>query len=133
MIIDKQSPHINYLRHIHSSPNILRRDVEEYDKYVCAELCDDSTPRKKRLQELQLRYMIHTCNDGCFDDGGDRLDECKKGYPKEFQSETLEGEDTFPKYRRRSPADGGVSVETRNGGVIDNRRVVPHNLFILDK
>ena len=78
--------------------------------------------------------MVHNHRDTCFDDEEDPEHKfCKKNYPREFRSETIEGDDSFPKYRRRSPADGGIEVETRDGRVIDNRVIVPHNIWLLKK
>ncbi|XP_044587019.1 uncharacterized protein LOC123266682 [Cotesia glomerata] len=51
---------------------------------------------------------------------------CKKKYPKHFLKETQTGEDGYPKYRRRSPEDGGVTTII-NGINIDNRWVVTYN------
>lgn len=47
-------PHAHMLLILGDAP----RTPDEYDKYVCAELCDASTPEKKRLQALQLRHMV---------------------------------------------------------------------------
>lgn len=121
-------PHAHILIIVADAP----RTPEEYDKYVCAELCDASTPRKKRLQNLQLKHMVHKCQDSCYAEEDKAHEACLKGYPKDFRRETMEGEDSYTKYRRRSPSDGGVVVETRRRK-IDNRRIVPHNLWLLEK
>jgi hypothetical protein len=108
------------------------RTADQYDNIVCAELCDDSTDENRELQRLQLKFMIHRCHDGCFAEDDVRHKTCLKGYPREFRNETIDGDDSYPQYRRRSPSDGGVQVETRNG-IIDNRHVVPTNLWLLKK
>ncbi|XP_044598675.1 uncharacterized protein LOC123274930, partial [Cotesia glomerata] len=46
--------------------------------------------------------------------------------PESIDKETQTGEDGYPKYRRRSPEDGGVTTII-NGINIDNRWVVPYN------
>jgi hypothetical protein len=52
---------------------------------------------------------------------------CSKFFPKEFCSDTEWNENAFyPKYRRRSPEDGGRSIHLPNGKVVDNRWVVPY-------
>lgn len=54
---------------------------------------------------------------------------CSKRYPRDFLQETQTGDDGYPKYRRRSPEDGGFSgvINQRTGIVVDNRWVVPHS------
>lgn len=51
---------------------------------------------------------------------------CSKKFPRPFLRETQTGEDSYPKYRRRAPQDGGFTVEV-GGMTIDNRWVVPYN------
>ena len=99
---------------------------------MCAELADSSTPEKRRLQRLQLRHMIHTCSDSCFDEADAEKKHCKKKYPREFRSDTIDGNDSYPLYRRRSPSDGGVRVKVGRRW-IDNRDMVPTNLWLLGK
>ena len=59
---------------------------------------------------------------------------CSKKFPKEFINETQTGKDGYPKYRRRSPEQGGHVTKIRmkiNGFYqeveMDNRSVIPHN------
>ena len=57
-------PHAHMLLILADAP----RTPDEYDKYVCAELCDASTPAKKRLQTLQLKHMVccvNVCGELC--------------------------------------------------------------------
>ena len=60
-------------------------------------------------------------NSPCMVDGA-----CTKNYPRPFLKETQTGEDGYPKYRRRSLADGGFTVKI-NEVILDNRWVVPYN------
>ena len=53
---------------------------------------------------------------------------CSKFFPKDYQANTLVGEDGFVRYRRRP--DTGHFVE-RYGVRLDNRWVVPYNLALL--
>ncbi|XP_074106851.1 uncharacterized protein LOC141532418 [Cotesia typhae] len=55
---------------------------------------------------------------------------CSKRYPKVILKETETGEDSYPQYRRLSPADGEISIKL-NGVEIDNRWVVPYNPVLL--
>ena len=72
--------------------------------------------------------MVHNPRDTCWDDDVDPDHKfCKKNYPRVFRTETMEGDNSFPEYRRRIPVDGGIELETRNG-VIDNRVMVTTNI-----
>ena len=62
--------------------------------------------------------------------------ECEDTYPMQFQKHTMLDGTSFPKYKRRSPEDGGHVIETNIEGVdynFDNRWILPHNRFILAK
>lgn len=56
---------------------------------------------------------------------------CTKLFPKPFLSETQTGEDGYPKYRRRSPENGGFVTKLKMKNnievEIDNKWVVPYN------
>lgn len=54
---------------------------------------------------------------------------CSKRFPKQFCERTFQSTDGYPKYSRR---DNGITVE-KNGVILDNRWVVPYNLFLLSK
>ena len=85
---------------------------------------------------------------------------CLKGFPKPFREETSDGNDSYPEYRRRPPMVDDTSdnrwddeVEETDKDkkhkyqkntfikkkgkhkkeVLDNSRVVPHNIFLLMK
>ncbi|GBP77151.1 hypothetical protein EVAR_38730_1 [Eumeta japonica] len=49
---------------------------------------------------------------------------------KPFQTQTSTSDDGYPKYRRRSPDQGGQSATVRNYD-IDNRWIVPYNPLLL--
>lgn len=53
---------------------------------------------------------------------------CSKEYPKDFSEETTTQEGGYPKYRRLN--DGSRTIR-KNGIVMDNTRVVPHNVVDL--
>ncbi|XP_014298458.2 uncharacterized protein LOC106693783 [Microplitis demolitor] len=98
---------------------------ESIDKVISAELPNQD--QDQELYEIIKTNMIHgPCgsfnrNSPCMVDGS-----CTKKYPKHFMKETQTGEDGYPKYRRRSPEDGGVTTII-NEINIDNRWVVPYN------
>ncbi|XP_044019163.1 uncharacterized protein LOC122859540 [Aphidius gifuensis] len=59
---------------------------------------------------------------------------CSKGFPKLFTIETQSGQDGYPKYRRRSPEDGGQTFQLRKSSrivTIDNRWIVPYSPVLL--
>ena len=65
---------------------------------------------------------------------------CTKNYPKEFIYCTEQGSDSYPKYRRRKPEDGGHTGTIRmkiNGRfvnqVITNQWIVPYNRVLLQQ
>ncbi|GBM81939.1 hypothetical protein AVEN_4092-1 [Araneus ventricosus] len=55
---------------------------------------------------------------------------CSKKYPRQLIKETQTGDDGYPKYRRRSPEDGGCTAKIYFRGkeiYIDNKWVVPYS------
>lgn len=87
------------------------------------------------LYDIVRKNMIHgPCGRlnpkaPCMKDG-----KCTKAFPKEFLKDTQSGNDSYPKYRRRSPADGGKTcpLKMKVGHVIliDNRCIVPYNAVL---
>ena len=106
---------------------------------ICAKI---STPHDP-LHPLVCKRMIHgPCGPmynmdlGCCKNSPDGS--CEKGFPKEFNSLTRIGEDSFPDYRRRAPEEGGntgqVWCRPKNRNVtVDNRNVVPYSPYLLKK
>lgn len=98
------------------------------DDIISAELPD---PKEDPiLFEIVGKHMIHgPCGNlnpysPCMVDN-----KCSKGFPKAFVQETQSGNDSYPKYRRRCPDDGGQCFLKKLRGVdveIDNRWVVPY-------
>ena len=106
---------------------------EQYDCGVTAEFSDNP-----EVRELQARHMYHRCDRRCqTDTGRGGYESCNKNYPKKFSKYTVDGKDSYPDYRRRSPQDGGHTVVVNEGTdreeTLDNRRVVPHNVYLLMK
>lgn len=122
------------LPHAHLLFWLLERSrPEDIDSMICAEIPDPELDPE--LYELVTRHMIHgPCGilnpkSPCMVDG-----KCSKKFPKQFCTETQTNEDGFPKYRRRSPEDGGFTFTKQVNGnecVIDNRWVVPYNPVLL--
>ena len=117
------------------------RNAEDFDRLVSAELPDKNL--HPAAYETVTKCMVHVpCgilnpNSPCMTDG-----HCSKNYPKDFVEHTRENEDGYPEYRRR---DNGVynSINKNKGKKacdtynidmnIDNRWVVPHNLYLITK
>lgn len=95
------------------------------DKVICAEIPDPE--QDPLLHNIVKANMIHgPCgglnhNSPCM-----KGDSCSKRYPRPLLKYTQTGDDGYPQYRRRSPADGGFTIKI-NGIELDNRWVVPYN------
>ncbi|XP_043226477.1 uncharacterized protein LOC122383785 [Amphibalanus amphitrite] len=99
------------------------------DQFVSADIPDPVA--EPELHATVTTKMVHgPCGAhrpaaSCMTDGV-----CSKRYPKSFAAVTAVTDNGYPKYRRRSPADGGRTVVLDRQGrqvVIDNRWVVPYN------
>ncbi|KAL8558676.1 hypothetical protein ACOMHN_037769 [Nucella lapillus] len=58
---------------------------------------------------------------------------CTKTFPKAFHATTDQGEDSYPKYRRRSEEVGGHVGKLKDSVIITNQWVVPYNPYLLHK
>ena len=60
---------------------------------------------------------------------------CTRNFPKAFLQSTEQGADSYPKYRRRSPEDGGHTGTKRAGRTaqqeVTNVWVVPYNPYLI--
>uniref|UniRef100_A0A182NCC1 ATP-dependent DNA helicase n=1 Tax=Anopheles dirus TaxID=7168 RepID=A0A182NCC1_9DIPT len=101
----------------------------QIDDVISAELPNRMTDPV--LFEIIKKKMIHgpcgTLNpeSPCMKEG-----KCSKKYPRAFLQETQSGDDGYPLYRRRSPAQGGfiATLERPSGTIeVDNRWVVPYS------
>ncbi|XP_063903766.1 uncharacterized protein LOC135123203 [Zophobas morio] len=112
-------PHIHILLWLEQ-----RISAVNIDNVICAEIPD---PQKDPiLYKIIKTNMIHgPCGNlrkfPCMKGGC-----CSKKYPRILLKETQTGDDGYPKYRRRGPADGGFTVEI-HGVTLDNRWVVLYN------
>ena len=99
------------------------------DSIICAEVPD----KQSDLLGYNLvdEFMVHgPCGEinqkcPCM-----KNSKCSKFFPKDYQTNTLVGEDGFVRYKRRP--DTGHFVE-RYGVRLDNRWVVPYNLALLKR
>ena len=56
---------------------------------------------------------------------------CSKQFPKQFQEQTLYGDDGYPSYKH--PDDGTTFTHPTSGHVFRNCDVVPHNAYLSAK
>ena len=55
---------------------------------------------------------------------------CSKSFPKPFVKQTIIDPDgTYVTYKRRSPEDGGRTIQ-QGGRTVDNSSVVPYNAYL---
>jgi hypothetical protein len=118
-------PHVHLLLILHEKDK--PKTTADYDAIVSAELPDkDTCPL---AYSTVVKSMIHgPCgainpNSPCMKDG-----QCSKGYPRPLSSKTVITEDGYPSYRRRQ----GSSFML-NDIEVDNKWVVPHNLWLATK
>ena len=116
------------LPHAHILLKLANEDVptvDDFDKYVCAEIPNSET--HPRLHAIVTQNMLHgPCNRRCKNESGD----CTKHFPKTKSQVTLSPEGDYPVYRRRCLHN---HVKTKaNGDVIsvhDDTFVVPYNIY----
>ena len=113
------------------------RTPEIIDSAVSAELPDKDT--NPQLFQIVTKHMIHEpCgqinpNAPCMEHKGAQK-VCTKGFPKMFTDHTSIPEDSYPKYRRKSPASGGQKTTIRVRGTevnLDKSSMVPYNPLLL--
>ncbi len=130
-------PHIHILLILADHDRLITPNF--VDNVVSAEIPprpDQATNEEMRkarqsMEDIVLQNMIHgPCgatnpNSPCMENG-----KCTKGFPKDFVKETsIDPDKNYAKYQRRSPADGGRSVQ-HNGKEINNSHIVPYNAFL---
>ncbi|GBN46953.1 hypothetical protein AVEN_170958-1 [Araneus ventricosus] len=118
-------PHAHILLTLDSESKIRTKD--DIDKFVSAELPDPCTDL--RLFQIVTKCMVHgpcgtiNINSPCMRDG-----QCCKSFPKQFKDDTEENVNGYPIYCRRATEPVQVGKYS-----IDNRWVVPYNLWLLKK
>ncbi len=119
-------PHAHIL--IFFTENCKPHTVEDVDRMISAELPNSET--NKLAHETIARCTMHgPCgaafpNAPCMEEG-----KCKKQYPRKFQSETVTDVNGYPIYQHRDT--GNIVVV--HGIELDNRWVVPHNVYLSTK
>ncbi len=119
-------PHAHMLYILDSNSKVST--PEEYDSIISAEIPDEQ--RYPEAYETVTKMMVHgPCGNlnpraPCMKDGF-----CTKKYPKNFQETTESGTNGYPIYRRRN---NGKYI-LKNNQRIDNKWIVPHNLYLCTK
>lgn len=119
-------PHVHILVWLDKKPSEIT--IEMIDKWISTEIPD---PREDPLGYILIaEHMMHgPCgakneNCPCMKKG-----KCSKFYPKEFNDQTNFTENGFAQYKRRNT---NIYIRKDNHN-LDNRWVVPHNLFLLKR
>ncbi|XP_056685581.1 uncharacterized protein [Spinacia oleracea] len=119
-------PHVHILLFLHEADKL--RTPSDIDRLISAELPDQELD--PIAFEAVVQYMTHgpcgNLNPKCPCMHGGR---CTKYYPKDFNNETVIGEDGYPAYMRRNNG----RTTTKNGHTIDNTFIVPYNVDLLVK
>ena len=126
---------------LHHSHNLIilesdhvPKNPEDIDKIVSAEIPDPEV--NPQLHAIITKNNIHgpcgklKLSSPCMETNDNGVAYCTKEFPKDLQKETTVTEYSYPKYRRRSPADGGRIVVKLVAGkpvTLDNGYVVPYN------
>lgn len=120
-------PHVHMLVMLEENDKLNNPD--EYDRIVRAEIPD--CHEEPRLFDAVCTHMIHgpcgplDSRQSCMKNGS-----CNKGYPKPFANFTVQGDDTYPVYRRRASLLP-ISLRRRGDIKVDNSWVVPYNPWLL--
>ena len=115
-------PHMHLLIILENEDKIIT--PEDCDKVVCAEIPDPI--KNPRLHEYVTRLNLHgPCGPGypdrkCCENGS-----CRFKFPQDFSSETFLDDMSYPKYRRRSPDEGG-NVYEKDGFTFTNAWVASY-------
>ncbi|XP_010677941.1 uncharacterized protein LOC104893524 [Beta vulgaris subsp. vulgaris] len=98
---------------------------------VRAEIPHDQ--QEPELYKRVLKHMIHNpCGIHNRDSSCMKQGSCKKGFPKSFNDATMQGNDSYPLYRRRQDRPP-IPLRQHSRINVDNRWVVPYNPFLLQK
>lgn len=115
-------PHAHLLLWMEEKDKI--KSIDQLDEVIWAHLPDPNDD--KELYDLVSNLMIHTCSYRC---RVKNPDECSKGYPKNFQIQSVIQDNGYPYLKRLK---NGV-IFRKYGKQYDNRHVVPYNPYLLKK
>ncbi|XP_048441363.1 uncharacterized protein LOC125477912 [Pyrus x bretschneideri] len=120
-------PHVHMLLMLEENDKLNSPD--DYDQVVRAEIPNPN--EEPELYGAVLRHMIHgpcgihNSRSPCMKRGS-----CKRNYPKPFAPTTVQGNDSYPVYRRRDNHDP-IPLDHNARIMVDNRWVIPYNSWLL--
>ena len=131
-------PHLHLLVFLRTDHQFLT--AANIDQFISAELPSANDPISEELRGIIQSTMVHT---HCIGGNGQAMcmqglnplttQTCRKGYPRQFQQETVITEDGYPLYRRRDTGQAFTVTVGSSGAssvaIIDNRRVVPYSPY----
>ena len=123
------------LPHVHIFVWLVPRDRvhPDIDKFISAEI--PSSSLDPELHAIVKAHMVHgPC--GALNRSSPYMKDgkCSTKFPKEFVKFTEQGQDGYPRYQRRSPADGGHIAKIKMQQIeqrIDNQWIVLYNPWLL--
>jgi len=131
-------PHLHLLVFLKTDHHFLT--AVNVDRFISAEIPTGSDAMSHELRGIIQSTMVHThCVGGnekalCMEGLNPLTTQtCRKGFPRQFQPETIIMEDGYPLYRRRDTAQCfTITVRATEGNVtaiIENQRVVPYSPY----
>lgn len=129
-------PHVHMLIILAEEDKL--RTPEQVDSIISAEIPNPTNCPE--LNELVLKHMIHQpCTNLMLQQKNKKtqvchneVGECSNNFPKQFQNNTELESKQYPKYKRRSPENGG-ETGFYGGQIVDNQWVIPYNPALLQK
>ncbi|CAL8991776.1 unnamed protein product [Prunus brigantina] len=120
-------PHVHML--VVLDENDKLNNPDDYDQIVKAEIPNQH--EEPQLYNVVLKHMIHgprgiqNPKSPCMKNG-----RCKRNYPKSFAASTIQGNDSYPIYRRRGNRMP-VPLDRQGNIMVDNSWVIPYNPWLL--
>ena len=131
-------PHVHLLVFLKTDQTFLT--AANIDRFISAEIPTGTDAISQELRGIIQSTMVHT---HCMGGNGKALcmeglnpvttQTCRKGFPRQFQPETIIAEDGYPLYRRRNTGQCfSTTVRAAEGNVmavVDNQRVGPYSPY----
>ena len=131
-------PHLHLLVFLRTDHQFLT--AANIAQFISVELPSANDPISEELRGIIQSTMVHT---HCVGGNGQAMcmqglnplttQTCRKGYPRQFQQETVITEDGYPLYRRRDTGQAFTVTVGSSGAssvaIIDNQRVVPYSPY----
>ena len=122
----RELPHAHILIFLHRASKYPT--PADIDKIISAEIPDPK--RHPELYNLVKKHMIHVpCGLARTGSPCMRNNKCSKFFPKKFEETTIVDQNGYPVYKRSA----NTHTIVKNGISLDNRHVVPYNVFLMLK